>query len=166
MPAGTKPALTALVPKIMADIGVIGKGQKNTAQGYAFRGIDDVYNAVQPAFIKHGVFCVPQVQNVDVQNTTTSKGKPAVRVVLTVKYIFHGPAGDTIEAVVVGEAMDSGDKAANKALSAAMKYAIWQTFCIPTAGAIDSEIDSPEMGTPDPATEAERDGNGEAQPEF
>lgn len=36
--------------------------------------------------------------------------------------------------------MDSGDKASNKAMSAAYKYAAIQTFCIPTEG--DNDADS------------------------
>jgi hypothetical protein len=41
--------------------------------------------------------------------------------------------------VTVGEAMDSGDKSANKAMSAAMKYALIETFSIPTAEDNDTE---------------------------
>jgi hypothetical protein len=29
-----------LMPKVMADIGAIGKGERNTQQNYSFRGID------------------------------------------------------------------------------------------------------------------------------
>ncbi len=47
--------------------------------------------------------------------------------------------------------MDSGDKASNKALSIAMKYALLQVFCIPTEDAKDPDADSPKP-LPKPVT--------------
>ena len=42
--------------------------------------------------------------------------------------------------------MDSGDKATNKAMSIAFKYACFQVFCIPT-----EEMKDPDSDTPDPS---------------
>jgi hypothetical protein len=64
--------------------------------------------------------------------------------VIKVRYTFYTTDGSSVESVVVGEAMDSGDKSMNKAMSAAFKYACFQTFCIPTEEMIDSESESPE----------------------
>ena len=44
-----------------------------------------------------------------------------------------------------GEAMDSGDKATNKAMSAAYKYAAFMTFAIPTEGDNDADATSHEV---------------------
>ena len=41
--------------------------------------------------------------------------------------------------------MDSGDKATNKAMSAAYKYAALQTFCIPTEGDNDADATTHEV---------------------
>ena len=49
--------------EVMKDIDAVGKNQKNQQQGFKFRGIDDVYNAVHPILAKHGVFTVPTVLN-------------------------------------------------------------------------------------------------------
>lgn len=38
--------------------------------------------------------------------------------------------------------MDTGDKASNKAMSSAMKYALCQIFCIPTANMPDPDGES------------------------
>ena len=46
----------------------------------------------------------------------------------------------------VGEAMDSADKATNKAMSAAFKYMAMQTFCIPTEGDNDADSHTHEVG--------------------
>jgi hypothetical protein len=44
-----------------------------------------------------------------------------------------------------GEAMDSGDKATNKAMSAAYKYACFQAFSIPTESRDDEDHQTHEV---------------------
>ena len=53
--------------------------------------------------------------------------------------------------------MDSGDKASNKAMSAAFKYACFQTFCIPTEEMQDPDAETPPPSTPVYATDQMRD---------
>ena len=131
-----------LIPKIMGDIGHIGKDKtaKTDKFSYKFRGIEDVYNAVGPVLVKYGVFIVPSVKSLSVKQVSTYGGKSATQIVMEVAYRFYAPDGSFVEAITVGESMDTSDKAANKAMSDAMKYAVWQTFCIPTL-AVDSEAD-------------------------
>ena len=158
----------ALIPKVMADIGAIGKGQENQFDKYKFRGIDDVYNAVQPAFVKHGIFCAPSTTEKSASKWTTDKGKPMVHVVLTVAHKFYATDGSFVEVITVGEAMDRGDKAANKAMAAAYKYALFGLFCIPTEGDNDTENHSPghEGDGHDGTPEVRMDHNGEQHPVF
>ncbi len=147
-----KEQIYILIPLIMGDIGHVGKDKVNSFQHYNFRGIDDVYNCVGPVLVKHGVFIVPSVKSVTVNQVTTSGGKASTQIVMEVAYRFYAPDGSFVEAITVGEAMDTSDKAANKAMSDAMKYAVWQTLCIPTIG-IDSEQDSIQQEAPKPAPE-------------
>jgi hypothetical protein len=57
---------------------------------------------------------------------------------MRVAFHFYGPAGDNVTATTLGEASDTADKASNKAMSAALKYALMQTFMIPVdAGSLD-----------------------------
>jgi hypothetical protein len=49
-----------------------------------------------------------------------------------VTYTFIGANGDAIKATVVGEAMDSGDKATAKAMSVAFRTALLQALSLPT----------------------------------
>ena len=49
-----------------------------------------------------------------------------------------------MDAVTIGEGMDSGDKATNKAMAIAFKYACFQVFCIPTEEMNDPDSESPE----------------------
>jgi hypothetical protein len=112
----------------------IGKNQKNEQQGFAYRGIDDVLNRMAYHLVDAGLVIVPRVVNRDVQERINSRGNPLFYVTLTVEYMIASVLdGSTVTVVTVGEAMDSGDKATNKALSAAYKYMAFQTFAIPIA---------------------------------
>ena len=59
--------------------------------------------------------------------------------ILKIKFTFYAEDGTFVEAITVGEGMDSGDKASNKAMAIAMKYAMFQVFCIPTGDDPDAE---------------------------
>ena len=133
------------IPAIMAEIGAIAKDRKNDQQGYKFRGIDDVYNAVHPLLIKYKVFTVPNVlESVDTMETTT-KGAQLHYARMTMEYKFCHEDGSFIIAKTRGEGMDSGDKASNKAMAVAHKYAIVQMFAIPTESGDDPENESHEI---------------------
>lgn len=142
----TKPKqIYGLMSKVMAGIGAVGKDKKNAAQGYMFRGIDQVYNAIHGAMSEHGVFPVPRVLEQKREERASKSGGTMFHVVLTVETRFYAPDGSSVAAVTVGEAMDSSDKASNKAMSVAMKYALLETFCIPTEEQKDPENDSPQV---------------------
>jgi len=130
------------IPKVMASIGAIGKDRKNPQQGYQFRGIDDLYNACNAALSEHEVFAVPKVTNISREERTNKSGGLLLYTVLTVTYTFYASDGSSFECVTIGEAMDSGDKSCNKAMSAAQKYAFLQVFSIPTEEPKDTENDT------------------------
>lgn len=118
---------------VMADIKAVGKTGHNEQQGFNFRGIDGVLNAVGPVLRKHGVIVVPEVQHVQRSEVTVGHKQTRMgHVMVTVRYRWHGPEGDHIDAVTIGEAMDSGDKAASKAMSVAFRTAMLQTLALPT----------------------------------
>ena len=119
----------------------ISKDRKNESQGYKFRGIDDVYNALAP-FLAGAKLCIlPNVQERVVVERVNAKGTILLYVTVKVDFAFvSAEDGSDHHVVTYGEAMDSGDKATNKAMSAAYKYAAMQAFCIPTEG--DNDADS------------------------
>ena len=131
---------------VMAGIGVIGKDRKNRQQGFNFRGIDDVQNALQPELIKHGLVVAPSVTRRTDSEVVSAKGAKGWRVTLEVEFTFMNKHGATLTATTHGEAMDYADKATNKAMSAAFKYALFQTLCIPTEDQAADDVDnhSPE----------------------
>ena len=129
---------------VMEDCGIVAKDSRNQKQGYKYRGIDAVMNALNPAFRKNKVFVVPEVIDQTREERTTQNGGLLIYSITKVKYTFYAEDGSSIAATVIGEGMDSGDKSMNKAMSAAFKYACFQAFCIPTEEMRDSEEDSPE----------------------
>lgn len=133
------------ISAVMKDCGFIAKDSTNEQQRYKYRGIDAVMNALNPAFVANHVFCVPEVLEQTREERVNTKGTTLIYSVVRVKYTFYADDGSSVSAVVCGEGMDSGDKATNKAMSAAYKYACFQVFCIPTEEMHDSEEDSPEV---------------------
>jgi hypothetical protein len=117
---------------MMADMEAIGKEKKNAAQGFMYRGIDQVFNAVHPLFAKHKVFPTCEIVSRDVTERQSTKGGVLFYVNLKARYTFHAEDGSSVSTEAWGEAMDSGDKASNKAMSGAYKYAMFQLLCIPT----------------------------------
>lgn len=134
------------ISAVMAEIGAIGKESKNAQQGFMYRGIDAVMNAINPALIKYKLFVAPEVLEQRREERHTAKGGNLIYSICTVKYTFYAEDGSSVSATVIGEGMDSGDKATNKAMSIAFKYACFQVFCIPT-----EEMKDPDAETPPPS---------------
>lgn len=121
-----------LIPLVMADIDAVGKNKKNQQQGFKYRGIDDVMNAINPALVKHKIFIVPEILEQRREERQSAKGGNLIYSICKIRYRFYAEDGSYIDAVTIGEGMDSGDKATNKAMAIAFKYACFQVFCIPT----------------------------------
>lgn len=137
--------------EVMRDIGSVGKDQKNQAQGFKFRGIDQFVNSLYPALTKHGVFMAPRCvsEQHELKEVTRGSGKAGVdkHVTILMEYDFFAEDGSKVTVgPIPAEGLDSGDKATNKALSAALKYALIQTFSVPTEDMAEADLDSPEIG--------------------
>ena len=135
------------IPLIMKDLGSIGKDRDAGGQGfsYKFRGIDDVYNAIHGLLAKHKVFTAPVVLDATHEERESSKGKTLIYRIFRIQYRFYAEDGSYFDSIVIGEGMDYGDKAGNKAMSVAHKYALLQVFCVPTEDSKDPENDSHEV---------------------
>lgn len=123
----------------------IGKDRRNKEQGYSFRGIDDLYNALANQLSEAGLCIMPRVLSREMKERMSKSNTPLFNVVVEVEFDFVSAADGSKHTVkTYGEAMDSADKATNKAMSAAYKYACLQTFCIPTEGDNDADGSHPE----------------------
>lgn len=140
----------AKVTGMMAKEG-ISKDRKNQQQGYSFRGIDDVYNVLGGMLAETGLCIIPRVLSRSITEKQTKSGSPLFYVVVEAEFdLVSSDDGSKHVARAIGEAMDSADKATNKAMSAAYKYMAFQTFAIPTEGDNDADAQTPVVrpGTP------------------
>lgn len=138
------------IAAIQSDVEFIGK-DKTTQSGskFKYRGVDQVLNTLHPLFAKHKVFAVPEVLEILTrEERSTNSGNKVLYEVLKVKYTFFAEDGTSVSAVVVGEAMDSGDKVSNKCMSVAYKYACFQLLSIPTEETMADPDDSNEQLKP------------------
>jgi hypothetical protein len=131
---------------VMDEVRAVHKGEKH-GQGWSFRGVDAVVNAVAPALRRHGVVVTPRVLSHEVTTVPAPSGKAQRSVALTVRYTFTGPEGDHMESVVFAEQMDGGDKAAAKAMSVALRTCLLQTLMLPTDD-VDPDHDVHEVALP------------------
>lgn len=142
-----------LIPEAMRRVGAIGKDSTNKQQGFKYRGIDAVYNALNPVMSELGLFIVPEILDHRREERETEKQINGQTVksllkysILTIRYTMYAPDGSNVSCVVVGEGMDSGDKASNKAMSIGLKYACFQLFMIPTEEtAVDPDAETYEV---------------------
>lgn len=151
------------IAAVMADIGAVGKNSKNSQQGFMFRGIDAVMNALSPALIKNKMFVVPRIISQERDERTNTKGTTLFYVRCTIEYTFYAEDGSHLEAVVIGEGMDAGDKATNKAMSIAFKYACFQVFCIPTEEMVDPDAECHEVKPKEKKAEPKSEPKAEPQ---
>lgn len=143
-PAAIHPAII----QIMRAIGPIAKSLRNEQQNFNYRGIDQVYNTVHPHFAEHGVYSTSTILAAEHKEGKSDRGKPYIHSILQMRFTFWAADGSSVSTEVVGEGIDySGDKASNKAMSTADKYAILQLLKIPTAMV---DADAPLRENPEP----------------
>lgn len=149
----------AAIAGVIADVGHVAKDKTNKQQGFKYRSVDDVFNALHPALAKNKVFIVPQILKRDcVTIGKTKNGTDMIKVVCEIKFTFFAEDGSSVESVIIGEGLDTGDKATNKAMSIAYKYACFQVFCIPT----EELMDDPDDERPELTDDAAPKGKGDS----
>lgn len=138
------PLIYGKMIEVMGKVPAIGKEQRNTQQGFNFRGIDQVMNALQNILPQVGVFYLPEVLESTREVRETKNGGKNTFTTLKVKYTFYAEDGSNVSAIVQSEGMDSADKSSNKAMSGACKYALFQAFNIATEEFKDQDADDPD----------------------
>src|SRR3990167_8217136 len=133
------------ISEVMNAVGVIEKNNRNQQQGYSFRGIDDMYNALNEHLAKANIFFTSEIVEKTREEKTSKAGAQLIYTILHVRWTVSAEDGSFVLTETIGEAMDSGDKSANKAMSAAYKYALMQIFCIPTKEDKDTENQTHEL---------------------
>jgi hypothetical protein len=138
----TGPKVYAAIAAVTADLGKLGivKERTNQELGYRFRGIDDIYNALSPLLAKHRLCILPRIVERSCVERRSTAGEALFAVTVRAAFEFVSVRDGSSHVVeTFGEALDGGDKATAKAMSAAYKYAALQTFCIPTEADHDAD---------------------------
>ena len=134
------------VQAALAKTGISKDRTNSQGQGYKFRGIDDVYNSIAPLLAQHGLCILPRVLARSCVERLSKAGGALFYVTVEMEFDFVSAEDASKHTVkTFGEAMDSGDKATNKAMSAAYKYACLQTFSIPTESDNDADAHTHEV---------------------
>ncbi|MFI8200066.1 ERF family protein [Streptomyces sp. NPDC085942] len=154
-PAGAAadlPRVFQVIHSVMRDVMPVAKDQENKQQNYSFRGVDDAMSAMAGPMRAHGCFIAPEI----VEHYQRPRGEKGTHTNIRMRYRIFGPAGDCIAVTIPGEAMDQADKSTNKAMSAALKYMLFQVFMIP----VDSRsVDDSDRDGPPAEHRAERQQN-------
>lgn len=131
------------VQKVLAAEGIT-KSRKNAQQGYSFRGVDDIFNAVSSLVAECQLAILPRYTERTQEERLTKNGAALFYTTVKGEFDFISTEDGSKHTVVTyGEAMDSADKSTNKAMSAALKYAILQAFQIPTIADNDADASTP-----------------------
>lgn len=143
------PHVYQAINAVMRDIAVegIAKSRKNQEQGFRFRGIEDALNTLAPLLVKHKLLILPRfVKQNNVERVTKSGGRIGDTYIEGEFDLVSAVDGSKHTIRTHGQGMDSGDKATNKAMASAMKYAVFFGFCVPTEGVLDDgDYDSHEI---------------------
>lgn len=134
---------------VMRTVCAVDKSKKNEQQGFMFRGIDDMMNALHNAFSLNGIILIPQeLEHLqDTYQYTDGYGKTKVqfRSKIHMQYTFVScDDGSSVTADGWGESADNGDKGYNKCKSIALKYILMQMFLVPTKDIADPDNTVPE----------------------
>ena len=144
------------ITAVISDLPAIGKDSEISGGGqrYKYRGIDDIMPSIKGLLAKHGLHLAPTFSVIDDQSWEVARDRGGStrwrHVTISGTFRFYGLDGDFIEVTTIGEGKDSADKAFNKAMTAALKYALIQTFAI--ADGEDPDHERPETpGRAEPA---------------
>lgn len=149
------PRIHVAIVAIMNEVGAVGKAGTSSSQqgGYKYRKVDDVYAALQLVMSKHGVHTTTEVLDERTEERQTKSGGHMIYRILKIRFTFWALDGSSVVCVTMGEGQDSGDKASNKAMAVAHKYALCQVFCIPTDEPKDPEHDPSQELRPKGSTD-------------
>ena len=151
------PKIYAAIAGVIADCGIVGKDKVNKQQGFKYRSVDDVFNALHPALAKNKVVIIPTVVDRQCEEVgKTKNGTAILKVICKVKYDICAEDGSRVTSIIYGEGMDMGDKATNKAMAIAYKYLCFQVFCIPTEEMSDPDGESLEEKIETPKKQSEK----------
>jgi hypothetical protein len=144
------PSVYAAINAITAQLSTrgIAKTHTNDVDDYKYRSIDDVLNRLAPLLATHRLCVLPRAMERTVTERADEQNRLLLHVALRVSFTLTSVDDGTSHVVEsFGEALDGGDKATAKAMSAAYKAAMVQTFCIPVTAGEDADRSSHRLSS-------------------
>jgi hypothetical protein len=136
-----------IIPLIREELGAISKDDEATAGArFKYRGHDQIVNAIVPLFNKYGVYTTVEDELIRYEGRPAANNKWATAAVIAKRVTFWAPDGSNRSSLVVAESVDNGNKATGQAQTYAYRFALTQTFTIPT-GEPDPDTLSGDFGT-------------------
>ena len=142
------PSIYAAIHAVAAEFAKngIAKSHINVSDNYDYRSIDDVLGRLAPLLAKHRLCILPRVVERSVKERAGEGSALLIHVASRAKFaLISVDDGTSHEVEAYGEALDAGDKGTAKAMSAAYKSAMLQTFCVPITGQDDADGFSPKL---------------------
>jgi hypothetical protein len=142
------PSVYGAINAITAELAGSGipKAHTNEVGQYQYRSIDDVLNRLAPLLAKHRLCVLPRIIEREVVERVGVNQELLIAVAVRAEFMLVSVDDGSSHAVGAwGEALDGGDKATAKAISAAYKSAMIQAFCIPVAQAEDADADTKRL---------------------
>lgn len=137
-----KKGLYAKMAAVMNEVGYVKKRGHNQAQNYDYVMAADIANEVGKLLADKGLAFAPVDQSMEWETRESNRGSALFVCRLSVMYsLFDIDTGQSIQIPSFGEGMDTGDKAAYKAMTGALKYALIQTFLIAAGDDPEEEKD-------------------------
>lgn len=137
--------LAAKIAKVMEAVGYVSKTGTNSAMGYKFVQASAVADKVREQLVKFNVSMTPT--NIDViSDGVTPSGKQTLMTLRFTWTLTDGDSGETLSFQSVGTGADMGDKAAYKAATGALKYALLTAFLIPTGDDPEADLATDRVG--------------------
>ena len=142
------PAIYGAINGVSTELARAGipKSRTNEIDNYTYRSIDDVLERLAPLLCKYRLCVLPRVLERVVVERQDEGDRFLLNIAVRVAFALTSTKDGSNQVVeTFGEALDAGDKATAKAMSAAYKTAMIQTFCIPVVGAEDPDRTSHKL---------------------
>lgn len=157
-PADATPKLNAALVEVVKSTPWVEftKPEKGGGISYEYISEEDIVKALRKVLPEHGLTIMPRAMELVNKETYNSRsGGRMVNLLICVTYRLSHVSGEYIEGQAFGEGSDSGDKAANKAMTGAFKYFLRQVTLV--AGGTDPDKTSSD----DLARAAKNKGQGQ-----
>ena len=133
-----KTSLYRKILEVMKKVNAVPKDKVNDFHKYAYTSEAAVIKAVREAMVEVGLIAIPEILHTEEK----TDGKTTVATIRYCLKVIDAETGAYENICVVGQGMDTGDKAYYKAITGANKYALMKLFQIPSTDDPEADIET------------------------